>query len=141
MTNNTTSPARDTAPRVNEFRTVVGLVSAYLGLSLATLVAAFILRDVPAAVNSAVWIRGSIVAATAVLMLFFAIGAYRGSTRALLRLRIESALLLVAIVVILAIPLPFPLWMKIEQGVCGLLLLGVVALVNSPRLRALNAGR
>jgi hypothetical protein len=36
------------------------------------------------------------------------------------RLRIVSAVVLVAIVVIIAPPGGFPLWLKIEQGGCGL---------------------
>jgi hypothetical protein len=46
--------------------------------------------------------------------------------RAYLRLRIVSTVMLVAIAVILAIPGDFPLWLKVEQAICGLLLLGVV---------------
>jgi hypothetical protein len=34
-----------------------------------------------------------------------------------------------------------PLWMKIEQGVCRLLLIGVVVLINSERMRSLFAGK
>lgn len=47
-----------------------------------------------------------------------------------------SQIMLVVIVVIIALPGTFPLWMKIEQGVCGLLLLGVVVAVNSKHLRS-----
>jgi hypothetical protein len=39
----------------------------------------------------------------------------------------------------MAIPGDFPLWMKLEQGVCGLLLLGVVATVNGKHLRSVFA--
>ncbi len=39
-------------------------------------------------------------------------------------------------VVIIALPGTFPLWMKIEQGVCGLLLIGVAVLVNGKHLRS-----
>jgi hypothetical protein len=42
----------------------------------------------------------------------------------------------VAIAVILAIPGDFPLWFKIEQGACGLLLLGVGAIANGKQLRS-----
>ena len=49
--------------------------------------------------------------------------------------------MLAAIAVIIAVPGSFPLWMKIEQGVCGLLLLGVVAIVNGRQLRAGFAAR
>ena len=46
-----------------------------------------------------------------------------------------------AIAVIITLPGTFPLWMKIEQGVCGLILLGVVLIVNGRRLRSLFAAR
>jgi len=46
-----------------------------------------------------------------------------------------------AIVVIIAVPGVLPVWMRIEQGVCGLLLLCVVALVNGRRLWASFATR
>jgi hypothetical protein len=117
------------------------LVGAYLAISALTLVTAFVLRGDPAIVNTAVWIRGTIVVASAILTLSFLIRAARGSRRAYLRLRIVSAVMLVAIAVIIAVPDPFPLWMKIEQGVCGLLLLGVVLLVNGKQLRSSFAGR
>ena len=64
-------------------------------------------------------------------MLSFVVRAERGSRRAHLRLRLVSAIMLVAIAVILAIPGSFPLWLKCEQAVCGVLLLGVVIQVNS----------
>jgi len=120
-------------------RTVTTLVGAYLGISIATLVAIILLRANPAIVNDAVWIRGSIVVASAAFMFFFALRASSGAPRAFLRVRVISAIMLVAIVVIIALPGIFPLWMKLEQAVCGLLLLGVVVLVNGPRLRSFFA--
>jgi hypothetical protein len=122
------------------FRSVTILVGAYLFISVLTLVAAIVLRNDAAVVNAAVWIRGTIVVASATLMLLFVVNASRGSSRAFLRLRLVSAIMVVAIAVIIAIPGTFPLWMKIEQGVCGLILLGVVALVNGRRLRSAFGG-
>jgi hypothetical protein len=72
-----------------------------------------------------------------VLSWVFAARLARGSRRAHLRLRLVSAIMLVAIVVIIAIPGGFPVWLKVEQGVCGLLLLGVVLIVNGRRMRSL----
>lgn len=105
-------------------RTAKRLTGAYLGLSVVTLVAIVLLRNT-SMVNDAVWVRGVIVAASAVLTYTFAARAARGSRRAHLRLRLVSGIMLVAIVVIIALPGTFPLWMKVEQGVCGLLLLGL----------------
>jgi hypothetical protein len=45
----------------------------------------------------------------------------------------------VAIAVIVALPGLIPLWMKVEQSVCGLLLLGVVVTVNGRHVRSLFA--
>jgi hypothetical protein len=105
-------------------KTTRALITCYLTLSVLTLVAVFLMRDDAAMVDPAVWVRASIVAASAVLMMSFVL---RAAHR---RLRIVSAVMLVAIVVILAIPGDFPLWFKVEQAVCGLLLLGVVIQVN-----------
>lgn len=132
-----TEPDRAEARRA--LRTAKGLVGCYLALSVATFVAIVVLRNHAGIVNDAVWIRGTIVAATSVLMLTFAVGAARGSRRAYLRLRIASAAMVVAIAVIIALPGMFPLWLKIEQAVCGLLLVGVVLSVNGRRLRSLFA--
>lgn len=91
--------------------------------------------------NSAVWIRGSIVVASAALMGRFAAGASRGSGRAWLRLRLVSTIMIVAIAVIIALPGTFPVWMKIEQGLCGLILIAVAVIVNGHDVRALFAAR
>ncbi|QWF79483.1 hypothetical protein [Amycolatopsis sp. CA-230715] len=123
------------------FRGVRILVGCYVVLSVLTLLAAYLMRDDAAMVNDAVWVRGGIVALTSLLMLFFAVGTGRGRPRAYLRLRIVSAVMVVAIAVIVALPGFLPLWMRIEQGVCGLLLIGVVVLVNGGHLRSVFTGR
>jgi chromate transport protein ChrA len=119
------------------FRTTRRLVGCYLGLSVLTLVATFLLRNHHSEVNSTVWIRGGIVAATAVLMFAFATRAAHGSRDGYRRVRIMSAIMVVAIAVIISLPGFIPVWMKIEQGACGLLLIGVVAVVNGKHLRSL----
>jgi O-antigen/teichoic acid export membrane protein len=111
------------------------LVACYLALSLLTLGAAALLHSDHAAVNDAVWVRGSIVALTSILMFAFATRAAQGSKGGLVRLRIVSAIMLVAIVVIVSLPDPFPLWLKVEQAVCGVLLLGVCVLANGRVVR------
>lgn len=121
------------------FRTVKVFVGAYLGLSVLTLVAIVLLRNDPAMVTQAVWIRGTIVVASAFLTTVFAAQMARGSRGGYLRLRLVSAIMVLAIAIIIALPDPFPLWMKIEQGVCGLLLLGVVVVVNGKHLRSVFA--
>ncbi|HEY1530864.1 MAG TPA: hypothetical protein VGF80_08615 [Galbitalea sp.] len=112
------------------------LVAVYLALSALTLAAIVVFRGDPAIVNVAAWIRGSFALANAALLFVFARRASDGAPRALLRVRLISAIVLVAVVVIVALPATFPLWMRIEQGACGLVLLAVVLLVNGRRVRS-----
>ncbi|GAA4571646.1 hypothetical protein [Planotetraspora kaengkrachanensis] len=121
------------------FRTLKLAVGGYTGFSLLTLVAVYLLRHNSALVNDTAWIRGGIVALTSLLMLSFATGTARGRRRAYLRLRIASALMLVSIAALVALPGLLPAWMRIEQGVCGLLLAGVVAIANGRHLRTMFA--
>ncbi|GAB3138491.1 hypothetical protein [Microbispora hainanensis] len=111
-------------------RNVVWMISGYVAVSLLTLVAMIVFRQDATMVTTAVWVRGTLVAAGSLLTLFFAVRAARGDRRMLGRLRVVTAVMLVAIVVIIALPGMFPLWFKLEQGVCGLLLLAVVVQVN-----------
>lgn len=121
------------------FHTTKLLVGGYLGLSLATLAAVVLLRHHPSIVTDAVWIRGTIVVASAIVTFLFTVHAARGSRGAYKRLRVVSIAMTGAITVIIAVPGAFPLWMKIEQGVCGLLLIGVVAVTNGRHLRSVFA--
>jgi len=121
------------------FRRLRALIGCYIGLSALTLAVAFALRHDAANVDAAVWIRGSLVVIASVVMLALAARAAAGSRRAYLRLRVISLAMVLAIVVIVALPGTFPLWMKIEQCACGLLLLGVVATLNGRDLRAVFA--
>ena len=131
----------DQARSESALRTVTALVGSYLGLSIVTLIAIIAFRANPSMVNAAVWIRGSIVVASAALMFVFARRASGGAQRSFLRVRLISGIMLVAIVVIIALPGTFPLWMKCEQAACGILLLIVVILVNGRRLRSFFATR
>jgi hypothetical protein len=115
------------------------LVGTYLALSVATLAAIILLRNDASIVNQAVWIRGTIVAATSVLMFGFATAAARGSVGAYRRLRLTSTVVVVAIIVIIALPGTFPTWLKVEQAVCGLVLIGVVGIANGTKVRSLFA--
>jgi hypothetical protein len=141
ITQNTAQhPADLSSPRaLSAFRAIKALAGGYLIISLAAVAAIYALRHHPAQVNSAVWTHGIIVAASAVVMFLVALRAARGSRGAFRRLRIISVVLVVAIAVIIALPGDFPLWMKAEQGVCGLLMLGVAVLANGRHLRSLFA--
>lgn len=123
------------------FRRITLLVRTYAALSVVTLVVVAALRNHASIVNSAVWTRGVIVVLSALLTLRFTSQAAAGVRRAFLRLRIISAVMVAAIVVIVALPGTFPVWMKVEQSICGLLLIGVAALVNGRRLRSWFASR
>jgi CHASE1-domain containing sensor protein len=107
-------------------RNVVWLIRGYAAVSLLTLVAMIVFRNDTAMVTAPVWIRGTLVAASSLLTLFFATRAARGDRRMLRRLRIVTVVMLIAIMVIIALPGTFPLWLKLEQGICGVLLLAAV---------------
>lgn len=117
------------------------LVGGYLSISALTLVAIVLLRNDASVVNAAVWIRGIAVVASAAAMFAFTVRAVGGSRPAFRRVRIISAAMVVAIAVIIALPGTIPLWMKIEQAACGLILVGVIVVVNGKPLRSLFAAR
>ncbi|MGG2464664.1 hypothetical protein ACO0M4_33725 [Streptomyces sp. RGM 3693] len=123
------------------FRGMKLLVGGYVALSVLTLVAIYLLRGDAAVVNDAVWVRAGIVAVSALLTYTFTVRAARGSRGAYRRLRIVATLMAAAIALVIAVPGPFPVWLKVEQGVCGLALLGVIAVANGSHLRALFAAR
>lgn len=111
-------------------RNAIWLIGGYAAVSVLTVVTVILFRHDTAMVTSGVWVRGSIVAAASLLTLLIAVRADRGDRRMLLRLRIVTAITLVAIVVIVALPGAFPVWFRLEQAICGLLLLPAVILIN-----------
>ncbi len=120
------------APAAN-LRAARILVACYLGLSLLAVVALVVLAVVaPALATVQAWFRGVIIGGTAVLTFVIAGRAVAGRPRALLRLRIVVVVLLVAVVAVLCF-LPLPLWMVVEQAVCGALLLATAVLLFSGR--------
>lgn len=123
------------------FRKIKLLAGGYLGVSVLAMIAIVLLRQHPAEVNSAVWTRGSLAAASAVVTVAVAMRAADGSRGAYRRLRIISAVIVVAIALIIALPDGFPLWMKAEQGVAGVLMAAVAVLANGSHLRSLFASR
>lgn len=123
------------------FTMTKSLVGAYVAISVLTLVAIVLLRDHPDLVTDAVWVRATIVVLSSLLTFLFTRQAANGSRAGYRRLRLVSAIMLVAIVVIVALPGAFPVWLRIEQAFCGLLLLGVVLQVNSGGVRAAFAAK
>jgi hypothetical protein len=131
------APTATPVTTARALRPVKLLAGCYLALSVATLVAVVLLRHHAGIVDDAVWTRTVIVVGSAALTCAFAAGAARGSRRAFLRLRIVTAVMTVAVAVIVALPGLFPVWLRVEQSVCGLLLLTAVLLVNGRDMRAL----
>jgi hypothetical protein len=115
------------------------LLVGYTVLSVLAVGVLVVLRDDAAVATDAAWVRASIVLVSSLLTLLFAAQAAGGAPRGYLRLRLVTAVMLVAIIVIVAIPGAFPVWLRVEQAVCGLLLAGVVLLVNRAPVRALFA--
>ena len=129
MTTHTSSTEGLGRPATSAFRVVKWLVGAYLVLSMLTVAAIIIFAKIaPNLVNSYAWGRGIVVAATSILTFVFANRAAAGRPRALLRLRIVVAIILVAIVAVLFF-LPLPPWMIIEQAACGALLLATAVII------------
>jgi hypothetical protein len=123
------------------FRAIRGLLLGYLGAGVAALVAVILLRNHPAEVNGAAWVRSIIVVGTALILLSAATLAGRGTRGAFRRLRIISIVTTVAIAAIVAVPGTFPVWLKVEQACCGVIMLGVVLLANGRAARARFAAR
>ncbi|WP_425827383.1 hypothetical protein [Streptomyces fractus] len=118
-------------------RPVKRLVASYLALSAATLVAVVLLRHHASVVDDAVWTRTVIVVGSALLTYRFAARAAQGSRGAYRRLRVVTAVMTLAIAVIVVLPGVFPVWLRVEQSACGLLLLAVVVAINGRVIRSL----
>jgi hypothetical protein len=116
-------------------RPAAALILVHLLLSLAAVAVLVVDRDQASVATTDAWVHGVIVAATAVLLLTFVLRALRASTKAYLRLRISSSVLLVALVVIVLLPGAFPDWMRALEAGSAVCLLGVVAVANRPRTR------
>ena len=63
----------------------------------------------------------------------------RGSRSAWRRLRIIAPIVVVAVIVIVSIPGFLPDWVRLEQAVCGALVLPAAIILNLPRTRSLFA--
>ncbi len=138
---NTTNEALQNPHITQAFRTPKLLVSGYVAISWGAIVALFLMRNHHNLATQEAWVHGFIISGTALLMASFMWRAARGDQNSFLRLRITTAILLAAIIVTSAIPGDFPMWMKLEQGVCAILLLGVVVLINGKQLRSVFASK
>ena len=123
------------------FRNVKLLIGGYLAVGLAgigVIVAYHANRDM---VTDAAQGRGVAIVISALLTMFFAFRAAQGVRRAFLRVRIVSVVLVAVLAVLAALPGVFPVWMRIEQGLCAVILLGVALIVNGRHLRTVFARR
>jgi hypothetical protein len=114
----------------DHLHTVVKLLTAFLVISLSTVVAAVQMRHDAALVTPAVWIRSPLVAASAAVLLLFARRAAAGHRGSFRRLRVLSMIVLAALVGVVSWPGAFPVWFRVEQAVCGLFILSVVVRTN-----------
>jgi hypothetical protein len=119
----------------DHLHTVVKLLTAFLVISVSTLIAAVAMRHHPALVTPAVWVRTPLVAASAAVLLLFGRRAEAGHAGSFRRLRIISMVVLAAIIAVVAWPGAFPTWLRVEQAVCGLFMLSVVIRTNLPAVR------
>ena len=110
------------------------VVGGYVGINVLGLVASVLLRDDVAVVDFVGWTRGTVVVVSALLMFASTVRAACGWRRAYLRLRLAMA-------AIIALPGTFSLRMKIEQSACGLILIGVVVIVDGKHRRSLFAAK
>lgn len=125
---------RPHAPGMKTSSAVVPLTGCYLALCVLTLGAIVLLRDTDA-VTDTVRVRGAVLAAVSVVTMLVAVRAVRDGGRALLRLRIIAGVQVVVIAVFVALPGALPGWMRVEQGVCGLILIGVLVAGSGRRAR------
>lgn len=134
----TLTPAHPTLNDLRtRFRPILLLLAAFALIS-AAMEAVLVAQTVTgASIDSAIWIRCSLVLASSILLLLIASSASRGSRNAWIRVRIITVIVVVAVVVIVSIPGFLPDWVRIEQGACGALVLPVAILLNLPRTAAM----
>ncbi|MFC4052081.1 hypothetical protein ACFOY4_20555 [Actinomadura syzygii] len=117
------------------------LLGGYAAVSVLTLLAIVVFSGDSDLVTGAVWVRGSILAAASLITFALGVSMARGSRSAYRRVRIIALAQVAAIAVIESIPGSFPVWFKVENGVCGTLLIIVVLLTLARTVRAAFAAR
>ncbi|MCU1421831.1 MAG: hypothetical protein JWN36_1482 [Microbacteriaceae bacterium] len=129
------------AGRLAAFRPILILLASFLLVSAAMEAVLIVESASGNPIDAAIWIRCSLVLGSSVVLLLLGVFAARGSRPAWRRLSIIAPVVVVAVIVIVSIPGFLPDWVRLEQAVCGLLVLPVAILLNLPRARALFAGR
>ncbi|MER6950667.1 hypothetical protein ABT294_42285 [Nonomuraea sp. NPDC000554] len=111
------------------------LVRALFVVMLAISVAALAVAAVVGG-NWVVWLRGGAVAAASAWLVALSGQAAGGRRAAYVRIRFISTVAPLGIILILVAPdSGYPLWMKVEQGVIGVVLAAVAVLVNRRAVR------
>lgn len=113
------------------FSIVRALTWVYALATLATVAVLWRERDNRGIATDHAWGHAVVVLVLAVVMVAGARRASHGSRRALRRLRIISVVIPVVSLVIVAIPEFLPVWMRVEQGVYGALLLVIAVLTRA----------
>ncbi|MBX6383601.1 MAG: hypothetical protein IRZ07_11630 [Microbispora sp.] len=117
------------------------LLGLYAVVSVLTLVAIVVLSGNSDIVTDAVWVRGSILAVASLITFALGVSMARGSRSSYRRVQIIALAQVVAVIVIECLPGGFPLWFKMENGVCGTLLLIVVLVTVARSVREVFAAR
>ncbi|MFI5613935.1 hypothetical protein [Amycolatopsis sp. NPDC051903] len=142
MTNENDSTVTVTDPDAREkLRIARALLGGYAVVSALTLLAIVVFSGDPAIVTSAVWVRGSILAGASLVTFAIGVAMAKGSRSSYRRVQIIALAQVVAIVVIECVPGAFPIWFKIENGVCGALLVLVVFLTFARTVRSAFVAR
>jgi hypothetical protein len=119
------------------FRPILVLLAGFVLVSVAMDSVLIVQASTGTSIDSAIWIRCSLVLASSIVLLLLAVSASRGSRNAWIRLRIITVIVVVAVIAIVSIPGFLPDWVRIEQGVCGALVLPVAIMLNLPSTSAL----
>jgi hypothetical protein len=117
------------------------LLGGYAAVSVLTLLAIVVFSGNPDIVTDAVWIRGSVLAVASLITFALGVSMATGSRSNYRRVQIIALAQVVAVIVIECIPGAFPIWFKIENGVCAALLVIVVLLTVARTVRSTFAAR
>ncbi|WP_214413117.1 hypothetical protein [Sphaerisporangium fuscum] len=124
------APSVPTGPAI---RRVFVLLYVNCVLSAGLLGAVWLLRD---GLDPVVWIRAAGVTVLALLCLRWAGRLRAGRRSAYLRMLWVSIAGPIGIAALVSLPGPYPVWVRVEQGVQGLVLLAVAWAVTRPEIRA-----
>jgi hypothetical protein len=142
MTKQTNSTVTVTDPDAREKLHIARvLLGGYAALSVRALLAIVVFSGNPDVVTGAVWIRGSVLAVASLITFALGVSMATGSRSNYRRVQIIALAQVVAVVVIECIPGAFPVWFKVENGVCGALLVIVVLATSARSVRTAFAAR